>query len=33
MAQQMNEMYGIRPSYSTGHISENAFTNLRRRGK
>ncbi|KAJ7757604.1 hypothetical protein B0H16DRAFT_1457764 [Mycena metata] len=25
------ETYGIRPTYNSGHISENAFTNLRRR--
>ncbi|KAJ6578506.1 hypothetical protein B0H19DRAFT_1062987 [Mycena capillaripes] len=28
---EMNERFGIRPSYATGHIAENAFTNLRRR--
>ncbi|KAJ7066883.1 hypothetical protein B0H15DRAFT_935434 [Mycena belliarum] len=25
------ETYGVRPTYRSGHISENAFTNLRRR--
>ncbi|KAJ7495714.1 hypothetical protein B0H11DRAFT_2276735 [Mycena galericulata] len=28
---EMYETYGIRPTYQTGHISENAFTNMRRR--
>ncbi|KAK7019278.1 hypothetical protein R3P38DRAFT_2632453 [Favolaschia claudopus] len=28
---QLQEMYGVHPTYLTGHISENAFKNLRRR--
>ncbi|KAJ7730898.1 hypothetical protein DFH07DRAFT_756061 [Mycena maculata] len=28
---EIYETYGIRPTYRSGHISENAFTNLRRR--
>ncbi|KAJ7764293.1 hypothetical protein B0H16DRAFT_1799720 [Mycena metata] len=30
---EMNEQFGIRPSYSSGHLSENAFTSLRKRGR
>jgi hypothetical protein len=29
----MYETYGVKPTYFSGHISENAFMNLRRRGK
>ncbi|KAF8186521.1 hypothetical protein K438DRAFT_1596387 [Mycena galopus ATCC 62051] len=32
LSPQTFEMFGITPTYKTGHVSENTFTNLKRRG-